>query len=214
MRRYIISAAVIACFVLLSFLAVESMGVSLLTDPTVQMEKGVIWAAVIGGGLLIADVFIPVPSSVVMIAHGAILGILPGFLVSLVASMGGAMLGWWVGRNCQSWVLRQVPEVEQARAQRLFERHGIVAIVLSRMLPIVSETISIMSGLSGMGWKPVLLASALGSVPPALIYAIAGAVSTNFATGSAVAGLVFGIAALSWWISRKLGQSETESIQD
>ncbi len=206
MKRYVVSAVVIAAFVILSFLLVEHLGIPILTDPTEMMLQGRGWAALIGGGLLVADVFVPVPSSVVMIAHGAILGIWVGFLVSFFASIAGAMLGWWLGCNCQGWVLKHVSKTEQQRATLLVENYGVFAVVISRMLPIVSETVSIMSGLSGMSWKRFLVASALGSVFPALIYAIAGAVSTDIVSGSVVAAVVFVIAIVSWIISRKWGQ--------
>ena len=89
----------------------------------------------------------------------------------------------------------------------MFARYGVLTIVISRMLPIVSETVSILSGLSRMDWKTVLVASALGAVPPALIYAVAGAFSTDFASGSLVAVCVFAIAIVSWLISRKIGRN-------
>lgn len=214
MKRYVVSAVLIAAFVLFSFLLMEFLGIRIFTDPTELMQQGRGWAALIGGGLLVADVFIPVPSSVVMIAHGAILGIWVGFFVSFFASITGAMLGWWLGRNCQGWVLKRVSETEQQRAKGLVESYGVFAIVVSRMLPIVSETISIMSGLSGMDWKQFLIASALGSVFPALVYSIAGAFSTDFFSGSIVAAGVFVIVSVSWLISRKWGQKRVISKMD
>ena len=107
MKRFLWSGAAIAGFVIGTFLLVEALGVGLLVDPTDQMSRGQVWAALIGGGLLLADVFIPVPSSVIMIAHGAILGIWKGFLVSFVASVAGAMLGWLLGRRCEGWVMKK-----------------------------------------------------------------------------------------------------------
>lgn len=204
MKRYWISALVIAGIVVGTFLLVETLDVGLLVDPTDQMSRGQVWAALIGGGLLLADVFIPVPSSVIMIAHGAILGIWKGFLVSFTASVAGAMLGWLLGRRCEGWVMKKVSISERERAKQMFERYGVLAIVISRMLPIVSETVSILSGLSRMDWKMVMVASALGSVPPALIYAAAGAYTTDFSSGSLVAVCVFAIAIASWLISRKM----------
>jgi hypothetical protein len=131
-KRYWISAGVIVVFVLVTFLLVEAMQVGLLVDPTEQMGKSRIWAASIGGGLLVADVFIPVPSSVIMIAHGAILGLWPGFLVSFLASIAGAMLGWGLGRRCEGWVMRTVPLKERERAERMFAHYGVLTIVIPR----------------------------------------------------------------------------------
>jgi len=59
-------------FFLLLFFVVEALGVQLLTDPTPWMRHGGVLAAVLGVSLLIADVLLPVPSSLVMVAHGAL----------------------------------------------------------------------------------------------------------------------------------------------
>jgi uncharacterized membrane protein YdjX (TVP38/TMEM64 family) len=192
----------IAGFVLAGFLAVQWFGVEWLKDPTEHMQQGKVWAALIGGGLLLADVFLPVPSSIVMIAHGAILGIGIGFLISWIASIGGAMLGWWVGANCKAWVSRKISEADQARALRWFDRYGLTSIVLSRLFPIVSETVSVMAGLTGMDWQRVLIASALGSLPPALLYAFAGAMAVSSLQGLWIAAGVFALGGLGWWINQ------------
>ncbi|MFP4542229.1 MAG: VTT domain-containing protein, partial [Opitutales bacterium] len=116
MKRYLLVGGVIALLVLISFGVVEALEIPLLTDPSDVIEGGGWLAAAVGVGLLLADVFIPVPSSIVMIAHGAAFGILGGFLLSFVASVGGATIGWWVGRQGSAWMRRFVKEAEQAQA--------------------------------------------------------------------------------------------------
>jgi len=207
MKRFWISALIIAVLVLITFLLAEQLEIRILVDPSEWMQRNQIYAIVIGGGLLVADVFLPVPSSIVMMTLGAVLGIAGGFCVSFSSSVMGSLVGWYLGRNCEKWVMRNVSDGERRKASLLFERFGITAIVISRMLPILSETMSIMSGVSGMSWRRMLVASAMGSIPPALIYAIAGAAASDFAAGSMIAAIVFVIAGVSWWISRKLGES-------
>ena len=199
MKRLLGLGLWIATLVLLSFLIVEAVGVPLLTEPQTWMERGRIWAAGMGAGLLVLDVLLPIPSSVIMIAHGAILGMVPGFLVSLVASTTGAMLGWWIGRQGSDRLAARMTQMERDRAASWLDRHGLWAVVLSRMLPILSETVAVLSGVSGMRWQAVLVASVLGSIPPSLVYAVAGAVSTDFSTGAFVALGVFVLAGLCWW---------------
>ena len=78
MKSYLLTVvALIALFTIL-FLIVEALGVPLLSDPTPWMKHGGVLAATIGVGLLIADVVLPVPSSIVMVAHGALFGVLWG----------------------------------------------------------------------------------------------------------------------------------------
>ena len=75
MKRYLLIMLAMMAFFLLLFFAVESLGVPLLVDPTPWLRHGGVLAAALGVGLLIADVLLPVPSSLVMVAHGALFGV-------------------------------------------------------------------------------------------------------------------------------------------
>ena len=204
MKTYAIVAAIIATLVLISFLLVEALGIPLLVDPTERLNNGGLGAAVLGGGLLLADVFIPVPSSVIMIAHGAVFGVVDGTLLSLVSSVGGAMIGWWVGRRGSIWLRRFVSPAEQARAQALLERWGVLAIIISRLIPVVAETVAIMSGTTNLGWRKVLVATTVGTLPAALVYAVAGTVTTDLASGFLVMLAVVAVAAIAWLVGQRL----------
>lgn len=203
MKRYAIVAGIIATLILVSFLIVEALGIPLLTDPTDRMNEGGWIAAIIGGGLLLVDVFIPIPSSVIMIAHGAIFGIPGGFLLSFFASVGGAMIGWWVGNRGSKWMDRVVSPSEKAQAYAFIERYGLLAIIISRLIPIIAETVAIMSGTTHLGWKKVLLATSIGAIPPALIYAIAGEATDDFASGFLVTAAVIILAGVAWFVGKR-----------
>lgn len=203
MKRYALVATVIAALILASFLIVEALQIPLLTDPTDQMSEGGWIAALIGGGLLLIDVFIPIPSSVIMITHGAIFGILGGFVLSLVASVGGAMIGWWFGNRGGRWMDRIISPKEKQQANAFIARYGILAIIISRLIPIVAETVAIMSGTTNLGWKRVLVATTIGAAPPALIYAIAGEATDDFASGVVVTICVVILAGVAWFVGRR-----------
>lgn len=209
MKRYAIVATVIATLILLSFLLVEALGVPLLTDPADDIRAGGWIAALIGGGLLLADVFIPIPSSVIMIAHGAAFGVLGGFLLSFAASVGGAMIGWWVGYKGSPVMNRVVTPRERRQANAFIMRYGILAIIVSRLLPIVAETVAIMAGTTDIGWKRMLVATSIGAIPPALIYAIAGSATTDFSSGALVTVGVILVAVIAWIVGRRLVPEDT-----
>lgn len=211
MKRYAIVALVIAILITVSFVIVEALGIPFLTDPAERMNEGGWIAAVIGGGLLLLDVFIPIPSSVIMIAHGAIFGILGGFVLSFVASVGGAMIGWWVGHRGSVWMDRIVSPQERAQANAFIERYGLLAIIISRLIPIVAETVAIMSGTTQMGWRKVLIATSIGAAPPALIYAIAGEATDDFASGVLVAAAVILLAGIAWFVGKRFIDPRVES---
>src|SRR5215210_9077073 len=99
MKRYLLVMGGMLAFFLGLFFLVEALGIPLLVDPTPWLNRGGVLAASLGVGLLIADVLLPVPSSLVMVAHGALFGVLVGTLLSLLGSMGAAMFGFWLGRR-------------------------------------------------------------------------------------------------------------------
>ena len=204
MKRYLlIVAALIASFTII-FLIVEALGISLLSDPTPWMKNGGIVAAVLGVGLLIADVLLPVPSSLVMVAHGAFFGVVAGTLLSLSGSVSAALFGFAIGRRGGKFLDRVVTPAERSRANYLLARWGALAIIVTRPIPLLSETVAIMSGASSLGWATIALASFAGSLPPALLYALTGAAVANFQNSSLMFGVVLLVAALFWLIGRLL----------
>lgn len=204
MKRYLlIMAALIAAFTLLFFI-VEALGVPLLSDPTPWMKHGGVFAAGLGVGLLIADVLLPVPSSLVMVAHGAIFGVMIGTLLSLLGSVGAALFGFAIGRRGGKILERLVTPAERARADCLLARWGALAIVVTRPVPLLAETVAIMAGASTMSWSSVFFASFAGSLPPALLYALTGAAVANFQSTALMFGVVMLVAGLFWLIGRLL----------
>src|SRR5258706_5947123 len=98
MRRYLWITLALAGTFLAGFVIAEALGVPLLTDPMPTVRAAGPLAGVIGVGLLIADVVLPVPSSVIMIAHGALFGVWIGSILSLVGSVGCSLAGFAIGR--------------------------------------------------------------------------------------------------------------------
>src|SRR5215216_6523887 len=124
MKRYLlIVVALVTCFTVLFFIA-EALGVPLLSDPTPWMKHGGLLAACLGVGLLIADVVLPVPSSIVMVAHGALFGVLWGTVLSLIGSVGAAVFGFAIGRRGGGILERVVTPAERARASSILARWG------------------------------------------------------------------------------------------
>ncbi|HSH79791.1 MAG TPA: VTT domain-containing protein [Herpetosiphonaceae bacterium] len=203
MLRYgSIIAAILACFLIL-FLLVEALGVPLLTDPAPWLEGGGVVAALLGVGLLVIDVVLPVPSSLMMIAHGELFGVVVGTLLSLVGSLSAALLGFALGRRGGRLLERLVPPEERAQADRPLRRWGALAIIVSRPVPLLAETIAVLSGASPTSWGQAAAAFA-GAFPAALLYALTGAIPATFQNGALVFGLVLLVALAFWFIGRWL----------
>ena len=203
MSRYLWITLALAGTFLAGFGIAEALGVPLLTDPMPALRAAGPLAGAIGVGLLIADVVLPVPSSVIMIAHGALFGIWIGSLLSLVGSVGCSLAGFAIGRAGRATVRRFVTDAEYARASRLLERWGTVGIVATRPVPILAEVMSIIAGTTpSLSWWQITVASIAGSLPPAVAYAVAG----HFATKTIGAIWLFSafmlMSAAMWWFDR------------
>src|SRR5215212_1156007 len=200
MKRYTIVMGAVFAFLLVLFLVVEVTGVPLLKDPSPWLGSGSMMVALLGSGLLVADVVLPVPSSAVMVAHGALFGVVGGTLLSVGGSTGAALVGFSLGRRGGPLLARLVPPEERARADHILSRWGGLAIVVTRPVPLLAETIAIMAGTSPLGWRQAALAALLGSLPPALLYALSGATATALTSGVLVFGLVLLVAGIFWLV--------------
>ena len=163
--------------------------------------------------LLAIDIFLPVPSSVVMVLSGAVFGPFWGSILSLTGSIAGEWLGFELARRYgRRFSARVVGDQEVDTLSRLFARHGAAAVVVTRALPVAMETMSVVAGLSGMGRVPFLLASIVGTAPVVVAYAYAGAMSRE--TGSLVPAIVMliAVAGAAWvWYRAKISRTDAEA---
>ncbi len=204
MKRYALVVVTLKLVLLALFGLVTLLGVPLLTDPSPWLGQATPGAAALGVGLLVADVLIPVPSSLVMVAHGALFGTALGAALSVLGSVLAAALGFFIGRRGGPLLDKVMSPEERARGDRLLAKHGGLAVVLSRPLPILAETVSILAGTSPMRWRTLLLAATFGVIGPSLLYAAAGASAATLDDQALMFGAVMGSAALFWLISRAL----------
>lgn len=205
MTRYWLVAGGILTFFLLLFLAMEALALP-SGEARGWLERGGIATAATGVALLVADLLIPVPSSLIMVAFGAIFGVWQGALLSLLGSTGAALVGFAVGRAGGPLLARLVPAPEQARADAMLRRWGLLAIVASRPVPLLAETVIVLAGASPLGWRRAILAAAVGSLPPALLYAVAGGALMD--SGGGVTAVVFMttlfMSGVLWAVGRRL----------
>ncbi len=178
--------AAVAAVLLSAFLLVQALGVTLLQDPRPSLAAGGAAAAVLGVGLLVADAVLPVPSSLVMISLGALFGAVAGSLLALGGRFGMAVVGFAVGRAGAPVLVKLIGRARREHAGELLERHGALAIVLSRPVPLLAETVVLTAGAAGMSWRLALAAAFVGSIPEAIAYGMVGAAAATFAHGALV----------------------------
>lgn len=180
-RTALLTTGLLGCL-LLVFAAVQVAGVPLLTDPRPALSGAGVVAALLGLGLLVADVVLPVPSSIVMVAHGAAFGAVAGAALSVAGGTGAAYAGWLLGRRADP-LRRWVSDDERARAERLLRRWGLLAVVVTRPVPLLAETVAIAAGTARLSPAKVVAAAALGTLPVAVAYALAGAAAGHVVSG-------------------------------
>ena len=181
MKRWILLVVGVAAFVVASKVLIENvLGLGLEPLANAWLDRAGIGSAVVIVGLLVADVLLPVPSSFVMVFSGAAFGVAGGSALALVGSIVGEWLGFELarrhGRGMAAWL---VGDDEIDRLAGFFARHGTTAVIMTRPLPVVMETISIIAGLSDMPRSRFLGASLLGTAPIVVVYAYAGAMSRS-----------------------------------
>jgi uncharacterized membrane protein YdjX (TVP38/TMEM64 family) len=202
MKRYLSILGGMLAFFLLLFVVVEALNVPLLTDPTPWLQQRGVLAAAVGVGLLVADVLLPVPSIPVMVAHGALFGIVCGTLLSLLGSVGATLLGFGIGRRGGRIFEQLVTPEERERADDLLRRWGMLAIIVTRPVPLLAETVAVVAGTSSLRWGRTTLAALAGSLPPALLYAITGAAAVKLHNTLLVFAAVLLIAGFFWIVGR------------
>ena len=204
MKRIVMLIGGVALAIILSKILLENvLGIQL--EPLINgwMSRAGTGSALIMIALLAADLFLPIPSSLIMVLSGAAFGVLWGSMFSLVGSIGGEWLGFeLVRRYGQRASSKIVGEEELERLGRVFARHGMSVVVVTRALPVVMETMSVAAGLSTMSRSSFLRASLIGTVPIVVVYAYAGAVSRQ--TGSLLPAIIMliAVAAFGWVLYR------------
>ncbi len=162
-----------------------------------RFEEAKSWAWLAGIGLLLADLVLPIPGTIVMSALGAVYGFWLGGLLASVGSMLAGILGYGVGRffdekTAVKWLGKR--DFEKGRV--LFRGKGAWVVAMSRALPILPEVFACMAGLLRMPFKKFLIALACGSVPMGFLFSWIGTLGRDYPSW----GLAFslGVPALLW----------------
>jgi uncharacterized membrane protein YdjX (TVP38/TMEM64 family) len=208
LSRYWALAGGLVSFFLTGYLLAEAFDVGFLTDPA--LETGVA-GAVLGVALLVADAFLPVASSLVMISLGAIYGAPIGAALALFGRVGMAVACFALGRGGSRAIERLVSSSERARSDQLLHRWGGLAVVFSRPVPLLAETIAILAGASRLGWGRFLVAAVAGSLPEAMVYAIAGAKAASFQNAAAIWTSLLVVAGAFWLFARAMDKRAPRS---
>lgn len=173
-----------------------------------QTTQWLIFALV--AGLLILDIPLPIPSSLISTAAGALLGPWLGCLASTTGMVLGALLGYGVGRLSRGPVQRRLLSADElARAEQLSQRFGPFALIFSRPIPVLAEIFVVFAGIHRMPLRVFIAAVTPVNLAISLVYAFAGAAMGPWRAGEVPDGLAWpllaalGLPALALWVQRR-----------
>lgn len=158
------------------------------------------WAWAAGIVLLVADLILPMPGTIVMAALGYVYGPWVGGSLAFVGQMLASMAGYGVGRmGSEKLVRRGLGDRDFERGRRFFGEGGGWMVAFSRALPILPEVVSCMAGISRMPFGKFLIASACGNLPMAFVFAFIGASGKDAPWWAVAASLV--IPGILWLVA-------------
>ena len=132
------------------------------------------WLAVIG--ILISDLFLPIPATGVMSAAGYVYGPWWGGAISSLGSFLSGLLAYSLCRGLgRGMAVRLAGEEGLSQNETLFRRSGPWLVILSRWLPVLPEVIACLAGLARMPVRIFAVAMLCGSLPMGFTYAAVGA---------------------------------------
>jgi uncharacterized membrane protein YdjX (TVP38/TMEM64 family) len=164
------------------------------------------WAWLAAIGLLIADLFLPLPATPIMSALGLIYGPWLGGAIGATGAFLSGCLAYFLCRQVgERAALKLLGEKDLQRGRELFAKSGGWIIALTRWVPILPEVTSCMAGLTRMPLGKFLLALACGCIPMAFTFAWIGASGTEH-PGWAL-GLSAALPVLFWGITSAVFKS-------
>ena len=117
-----------------------------------------------GAALLVADVLLPIPSSIVGTLLAGRLGFISGFLWTWSGLCIGHIIGYGVGRTLLSGARAHLPETPT-----------LLAVLVSRSLPILAEALTLTAGATRMSFAGFTGACLIGNFVYAFLLAANGA---------------------------------------
>jgi uncharacterized membrane protein YdjX (TVP38/TMEM64 family) len=129
-----------------------------------ESYRGFAWLIAIG--LLVSDLVLPIPNTVVIAALGILYGAVLGGLVATVGTCLSGILAFGLCRHFgRPLAARLVDAAELKAGELLFARSGGLIVAASRWLPVLAEAVACMAGLSRMPPTAFVVALVCGAAP-------------------------------------------------
>ncbi len=211
-KLYLIIIGVFA----LIFLLVNLTGLLSVSDIKSYLEQiqhaGKLKIFIIVAALLASDVFLSVPTILIVTYAGHILGFQIGLLAATIGMLTSGSIAYILCRFSGNKMLRllikdkkQIDEVN-----RIFHRMGFGMLIIARALPMLPEATCCLSGMMKFKLWKFLLYYLLGTLPYALVLTYLGSISSadNPYPAFIGIGIVYIILYLVWFFKLRYNKTE------
>jgi uncharacterized membrane protein YdjX (TVP38/TMEM64 family) len=205
LRRLWLVLALLLAAIIVPFLLWGSMFETLLSPVALRafLEENRRIAWLIGMTLLVADLFLPIPSTVVMSALGWLYGPLSGGVLAASGLLLSAQVAYQLSsRFGRPFAARLAGEENLSAGAAWISRAGGACIAISRCLPVLSEAISCLAGLSHFPPRDFFAASLVGALPTGFAFAYIGYIGREDSATAMVLSAVLPL--LLWFLYRKV----------
>lgn len=165
-------------------------------------DESALLFGVTGATLLLCDLVLPVPSSVVGTLVGARLGFFPGLAAVWLGLMAGQVLGYLFGRFTLRRLKGDFPDIPTS-----------LVVFLSRPVPILAEAVALAAGASAMSPSRFVGVCGAGNlVYAAVLVGNAAALLPDALLGPGVFIPMF-LPVIGWWIWRVVTKRPAREIR-
>ncbi len=142
---------------------------------TIWFAQAKPYAWLIGIGLLIGDLVLPIPATGIMAALGAVYGLWAGAMISVLGSTLAGFIGYGLARFVGHRISRYLADEKELDLFAFFyNQWGGAAIIVSRIMPILPEVMVILAGIARMNIVNFSSALLLGTIPTCFLFAYLG----------------------------------------
>ncbi|NQW30513.1 MAG: VTT domain-containing protein [Ignavibacteria bacterium] len=120
--------------------------------------------------VLTSDIVLPVPSSIVMYLNGFVLGTAAGTALSFGSLMVSSLIGYYLGK---AFGIKRNSEAHD-KSKSLLHTYGPIIVLVTRGIPILSESVCFVCGYNNMPLPRYLMLNAIGFFPICVLYAYLG----------------------------------------
>ena len=173
-RSIVFPFLIVAAFIITAFLVFENLE-GFFSNLLLQFNTNSTTYALISFLVLTSDIVLPVPSSIVMYSNGYVLGIINGTIISIISLSCSCVIGYYLGKLTSLGLKK----ADDEKANEIISNYGTLSILITRGIPILSESVSIICGYNKMPFRNYFLLNVIGYLPLCLLYAYCGSIGYN-----------------------------------